>query len=313
MTFYLREFICVLLFMIFTMASVSAEVLSSHVVINLPSRMLELYSGNTLIKEYSVAVGKPSTQTPLGEFSIYDKEVNPTWISPHDGVEVESGPNNPLGYRWMEFFPLYGVHGTNVPSSIGQAASNGCIRMKEDDVEELFDTLPMGTPIKITYNRIHIRIDTQGLATMVVYPDIYSNKTVALADIKNKLVDAGLNGIANEDFLLNMIQESSGKWVTLGTIHKMKVNNQIVKEWAVSFGDDMYVPVWPVSRILGCDLVWDAKNQQVSQNKHVVNGIVKGNVIYIKEENIPQLFEGENPFTVTIFDDEQQMGIDITG
>ncbi len=105
--------------------------------INTTTRKLWHYEGNRLLKEYPVAVGKPSTPTPPGNYKIKNKIVNPGGI---------------LGTRWMGLnIPggNYGIHGTNNPSSIGKAVSLGCIRMYNHDVEELFPQVPIGTPVHI--------------------------------------------------------------------------------------------------------------------------------------------------------------------
>jgi lipoprotein-anchoring transpeptidase ErfK/SrfK len=63
---------------------------------------------------------------------------------------VGPGKNNPLGTRWMGLgYKGYGIHGTNVPSSIGKAASHGCIRMRQHDVEELFALVDVGTTVEL--------------------------------------------------------------------------------------------------------------------------------------------------------------------
>ena len=129
------------------------DLTGTSIVINIPSRTLELYSGKNLIKQYPVAVGKPSTPTPLGRYSITSKEYNPAWYPPDGGQIVPSGPDNPLGYRWMAFLSTYGIHGTNAPWSIGSFASGGCFRMGKKDVEELYEWLPLGTAVTVEGRR----------------------------------------------------------------------------------------------------------------------------------------------------------------
>jgi lipoprotein-anchoring transpeptidase ErfK/SrfK len=93
-------------------------------------------------------VGKPSTPTPQGKFAIINRVPNPTWYGP--SVTVAPGKNNPLGSRWMGLSVKgYGIHGTNVPSSIGKAASHGCVRMRKQDLEELFEMVTVGTTVEL--------------------------------------------------------------------------------------------------------------------------------------------------------------------
>jgi peptidoglycan hydrolase-like protein with peptidoglycan-binding domain len=88
-------------------------------------------------KIYPVAVGKKSTPSPLGDWVITQKTVN---------------PGGPFGVRWMRLsvpWGGYGIHGTNNPKSIGKYASHGCIRMYNEDVIELYDMVKIGTPVSI--------------------------------------------------------------------------------------------------------------------------------------------------------------------
>ena len=94
------------------------------------------------IKQYPVGIGK-SDKTPVGVFIVDNKLVNPTWYSP-EGVYPFGHPKNVLGTRWIGFEDRndlygYGIHGTANPDSIGKDMSNGCIRMRNENVEELFD------------------------------------------------------------------------------------------------------------------------------------------------------------------------------
>jgi len=112
-------------------------VAGSHLAINTLTRKLYYYKGDRLIKEFPVAVGKPSTPTPPGNYKVKNKILNPGGV---------------LGTRWMGLtIPggNYGIHGNNNPSSIGQAASLGCVRMHNNHVEELFPLIPIGTPVHI--------------------------------------------------------------------------------------------------------------------------------------------------------------------
>jgi lipoprotein-anchoring transpeptidase ErfK/SrfK len=110
--------------------------------------VLVLYSNGEAVKKYSVATGKKNC-TPVGEFRITDKLVNPTWFK--TGAILPPGsPDNALGTRWMGFDkPAYGIHGTIEPKSIGTQASEGCIRMLNEDVEELYSIVPIGTKVTI--------------------------------------------------------------------------------------------------------------------------------------------------------------------
>ncbi|MGH7724136.1 MAG: L,D-transpeptidase [Candidatus Eiseniibacteriota bacterium] len=122
-----------------------------RVVINVPARRLRLVRGNELVRAYPVAVGRPDSPTPTGQFRILQKTKDPTW-APKGRKPVPPGPQNPLGHRWMRISEDgYGIHATNEPGSIGRARSHGCIRMSRSDAEDLFERVTIGTPVEIVY------------------------------------------------------------------------------------------------------------------------------------------------------------------
>jgi lipoprotein-anchoring transpeptidase ErfK/SrfK len=122
------------------------------IVVSLEDHKLALVEDGKVKKIYTVAVGKPSTPSPVGTFSIARRVMNPTYS--HDGRVVPPGPNNPVGTRWMGLsIPGYGIHGTNVPSSIGKAASHGCIRMARKDLEELYPMVEVGDTVELIGQR----------------------------------------------------------------------------------------------------------------------------------------------------------------
>ncbi len=110
---------------------------------------LRLFLDDTPIKTYLVATGK-NNSTPTGEFTVTNKLEDPTWYK--SGAVIEPGsPDNHLGTRWLGFDqPGYGIHGTTEPNLIGQQVSHGCVRMHNNDVEELYEILPYGVKVAIT-------------------------------------------------------------------------------------------------------------------------------------------------------------------
>jgi hypothetical protein len=125
---------------------------SLKIVINVPAKRLSLVEGGTLVRAYPIAVGRPWTPTPRGQYRILQKTKDPTW-APRGRKAVPPGPGNPLGRRWMGISPDgYGIHATNEPGSIGLARSHGCIRMRGEDAEDLFDRVVVGTPVEIVYD-----------------------------------------------------------------------------------------------------------------------------------------------------------------
>jgi len=114
------------------------------IVIKVSQRILELHSDGQLYKKYRIAVGKSQTPTPIGEWNIVWKDYD--W-------------GTGFGTRWMGLnipWGIYGIHGTNKPWSIGQFASHGCIRMRNKDVEELFEWIPVGTYVRIEGRKMKV-------------------------------------------------------------------------------------------------------------------------------------------------------------
>lgn len=113
---------------------------------------LTLLLDGHFIKQYHIGTGK-NNSTPEGSFVIETMLKNPVWYSP-EGVYPYGHPKNILGTRWLGFQNKpgvvgYGIHGTTKPETIGTESSNGCIRMKNEDVEELYDFVTPGTKIII--------------------------------------------------------------------------------------------------------------------------------------------------------------------
>jgi lipoprotein-anchoring transpeptidase ErfK/SrfK len=128
-----------------------------YLVVDRGSFRLRYYRSLELDKTYTVAVGQAGYDTPQGLYNIQDKQIDPAWHVPERewagnlaGTVVPGGAaNNPLKSRWMGIYNGAGIHGTDVLSSLGSAASHGCIRMAIPDVEELYDQVPVGTPVYI--------------------------------------------------------------------------------------------------------------------------------------------------------------------
>lgn len=107
------------------------------IIIKIPARILELHEDGKVYKKYRVAVGKSETPSPIGEWVVQWKSYR---SEDRFGTRF-FGLNVPWGG--------YGIHGTNQSWSIGRSASKGCIRMRNRDVEELFEWVPEGTPVRI--------------------------------------------------------------------------------------------------------------------------------------------------------------------
>jgi lipoprotein-anchoring transpeptidase ErfK/SrfK len=129
---------------------------STYILVSRETFTLRLYKNLKLAKTYRIAVGRQGLETPAGEYTINDKQVNPSWHVPLSawagdlaGRVIPPGPDDPIKARWMGFFDGAGIHGTEETWSIGSAASHGCIRMTIPDVEDLYPRVPLNTPIYV--------------------------------------------------------------------------------------------------------------------------------------------------------------------
>lgn len=145
------------------------------VVINKTKKILTVYKNGEIYKKYPIALGKSTSPTPNYKFIIINKIKNPYWGGMGGRFKPIKGgaPNNPLGKRWMglstEKYKDYGIHGNSQPFSIGKYISAGCIRMINEDVEELFEYLPLKTNVWIGTEEV---LEKWGIRQYVEYEKI---------------------------------------------------------------------------------------------------------------------------------------------
>jgi len=118
-----------------------------HAVVDISDKTLTVHAHGYYVCSFPVATGRDSS-TPTGEFQVLNKVENPTWYGP-DAVVSANDPSNPLGEHWIDLGNGYGIHGTINPDSIGQAVSNGCVRLRPDDVALVYDLLTNDSKVLI--------------------------------------------------------------------------------------------------------------------------------------------------------------------
>lgn len=127
--------------------------ISSRIVVDLSDAKVYNYWGDQVIASYPVAVGQPGWETPIGSFKVQQKLFNPVWQQPITGDLIRTGPDNPLGSRWIGFWSdgrhRIGFHGTNKEQLVGQPVSHGCLRMRNNDIQSLYEQVTLGTPIVV--------------------------------------------------------------------------------------------------------------------------------------------------------------------
>ncbi|BEU88007.1 hypothetical protein TAMA11512_14710 [Selenomonas sp. TAMA-11512] len=269
-----------------------AEVQDNYkILINIPARSLALYEGEERVRLYPVALGKPYTQTPVGYYKIRTKEKNPSWIDPGNPKNViYSGPTNPLGYRWMQIQGNYGIHGTNKPSSIGKFDSNGCIRLKEEQVEELFDLVKIGTPVEIMYNRVVIDMLKNNMITYYIYPDAYDKQALDVTTVKQWLTGYGIENFESDADILSKIKRSDGKPTYIGKIYPLEVNGAELSHKVVDKNDILYLPVQEIADYLGTSIVWNGEEGTASSAYGTVPVTDRNGTLYIQSEDAEVLF-----------------------
>ena len=124
--------------------------LKFSIVVDKSQNILTLKASDEIFKTYRVSTGKNSC-TPVGTFKITNKIVDPPWYPPTGKMIPSGDPRNVLGSRWLGISKQgYGIHGTTDPASIGKSVTEGCIRLRNGEVEELYIIVPEGTEVVIT-------------------------------------------------------------------------------------------------------------------------------------------------------------------
>lgn len=135
-----------------------------------------------VVMTFPVSIGRQDWATPIGVTRVVEKAKNPTWYPPQSVLDeheadgrplarvVPPGPDNPLGSRKMRLgLPGYLIHGTNRPAGVGMQVTHGCVRMFPEDIEFLFDLVPVGTSVRIINEPVKIGWDGNSLV-MEVHP-----------------------------------------------------------------------------------------------------------------------------------------------
>ncbi len=265
-----------------------------RIVINIASRSLALYQGGKKIRLYPLCLGKPSTPTPTGYYKISSKDVNPTWTDPSDlSVVIPSGESNPLGYRWMLLYGHYGIHGTNRPDSIGTYGSNGCIRLKEKDVEALFDLVDIGTPVEITYNRIVVEKIEDNTVVYYIYPDSYDRQPLDAKLVDKWLSGYGISAFVSDEAIEKKIAASDGEPTYIGKVYNIFLNGKKLSAKAAIVDGVTYLPASDVGTALGTEVQWKPEEEAIITPYGTAKGYNKKNVLYFNALDMGKLFRAE--------------------
>lgn len=250
--------------------------------LNLAARSLATIENGKKTNLFPIAPGKPGSPTPVGYFKVQEKEMNPTWTDPDSGASIPSGPDCPLGYRWIQIQGNYGIHGTNNPSSIGTYASHGCVRMYEKDVEKVYDMVQVGTPIEITYNRVVVEKAPDDTVTYYIYPDSYNWQKLTVSDVSKWLDGYGVGNFVSDQDIQAKIDASDGNPTYIAKVYPLYVNGTRVAHNAVVQNNVTYLPASDVAAAVGTKMTWDADTQTVTTGFGQATGFDKKGTIYSK-------------------------------
>jgi len=198
-------------------------------VINVPEMRLYDFSVEGTPRVIAVSVGEPEDPTPLGEFRIGQKRVDPDWRVPESirrerpelPSTVPAGPDNPLGDRWMTLgSSSYGIHGTNNRWSVGLDATHGCVRLYNREMHELFDRVPEGTRVRIVYQTVKLGRRADGIF-IEAHPDLYARVGDPLAATRIQLRSLGLDGLVDRGLVERTVREAQGTPVRVGSVPEM--------------------------------------------------------------------------------------------
>ncbi len=193
-------------------------------VINVPEAELYVFENGVLAARYPVGLGRPSHPTPLGSFRILYREKHPSWEVPPSIQEemrregrvvrrkVAPGPDNPLGPYWIQLSIWgYGIHGTPFPASVGQFLSHGCVRLRNEDIAELFPRAAKGTRVEIAYLPVKVAVTPEGKVWVEAHPDVYRLGSPGADDVLAALRKHGVSAEAvDRDAVASVLAERDG-------------------------------------------------------------------------------------------------------
>jgi lipoprotein-anchoring transpeptidase ErfK/SrfK len=172
-----------------SMAAVSSatSVPKRQIIISIADRQLAVIDHGQVLKTYPIAVGARGTPSPNGDFVIINHAKDPIYRG--GDMEVPPGKDNPLGSRWMGLnLKGYGIHGTNVQSSVGKAVSHGCFRMRKQDVEDLYALVQVG-------DTVMVRRERDAMIAKVFTAPSATQQAVTLAAATNSEIPVGSSPI----------------------------------------------------------------------------------------------------------------------
>lgn len=168
------------------------------IVINVAEMRLYYYpKGGNTVEVLPIGIGQAGRETPRNWVtSVERKQEGPTWSpTPNtrreyakEGITlpamVPAGPDNPMGLYAIYIGKLYAIHGTNANFGIGLRVSQGCIRLRADDIKYLFDNVPVGTRVQIIDQPVKATTEPDGSRWVEVHEPLSRNRAEFESDDK---------------------------------------------------------------------------------------------------------------------------------
>ncbi len=200
----------------------------SGIVINIPEMRLYYYpppkkDAPPTVVTFPVGLGREDWKTPIGKFSIREKNVNPTWVIPEsirkervadkgfsEAMIPGGSPDNPLGkYRMRLTLNLYGIHGTNIPWGVGMLVSHGCVRLYPEDIDRFFPMVGVGTRGEFVYQTVKFGLRS-GRVYVEVHKDLYGKQPGPWRHAVALMQRQGLSDLVDQHKLLRAVEAQSG-------------------------------------------------------------------------------------------------------
>ena len=196
------------------------------VVLNIASRRLFYYPPPVegepqVVETFPIGIGREGWATPTGETTVVSKARDPVWFVPASirkehaeagdplPAQVPPGPDNPLGNRVLGLgIPGYLIHGTNKPAGVGMRVSHGCVRLFPENIEYLYEQLPVGTAVRIV-NQPYLLAWQQGDLLLEAHPPLLEDERDWAGSLPQlaqaKLVDSAQSSRAVDQELLQQV------------------------------------------------------------------------------------------------------------
>lgn len=193
----------------------------SGIVINISEMRLYYFyqrGRRDFVRTYPIGIGDDGNETPVGRFRIIEKIKNPPWHVPKSIRKerpelpdvVPPGPDNPLGSHALRLsLGSYLIHGTNRPWAVGRKVTHGCLRLYPEDIPELFDLVPIGTPVTIVRQPVKIGYEN-GVVYIEVHKDELKKEEEYLEEVTRILKAKNLLSRISSDRLYEAILEKKG-------------------------------------------------------------------------------------------------------